>query len=329
VPTEACFGLETGPVPTPGDGEVLLRTEWLSLDPYMRGRMSDAPSYAPPVGVGEVMVGGTVSVVVASNNPRFPVGARVVAYAGWQDYALSDGAGLTLLPPSLTRPSLALGVLGMPGLTAYAGLLDIGAPKPGETVVVAAATGAVGSVVGQIAKLSGCRVIGIAGGAQKCAYAVEELGFDACLDHHDPNLAKLLREACGEGIDVYFENVGGKVFEAVLPLMRTLGRIPVCGLIAGYNAEKLPDGPDRSPLLLGAILRKRLTVRGFIVSQDFPHRMPDLLRDMGPWIESGRVKFREHVIEGLERAPEGLIGLLRGDNFGKVVVRVGDAPTSP
>ncbi len=324
APVAENFRLEEAAIPEPGDGEVLLRTSWLSLDPYMRGRMSDAPSYAPPVGIGEVMVGGTVSRVERSKNPRFPEGALVVAYSGWQDYAVSNGAGLALLDASLAtaRPSLALGVLGMPGFTAYMGLLDIGNPKAGETVVVAAATGAVGSAVGQIAKLKGCRAIGIAGGADKCAYAVSELGFDACLDHHDADLPTKLRAACDKGIDVYFENVGGKVFDAVLPLMNTLGRIPVCGLVSGYNAERLPEGPDRSPVVLGAILRRRLRVQGFIISQDYGARLPEFIREMTPWVADGKVKFREHVVKGLEGAPAGLIGLLRGDNFGKVVVEV-------
>lgn len=323
APTAECFRIEEGSVPDIGDGQVLLRTVWLSLDPYMRGRMSDAPSYAPPVALGDVMIGGTVSRVERSKNPRFSEGALVVAYSGWQDFAVSDGTGLALLDASMPRPSLALGVLGMPGFTAYMGLLDIGQPKPGETVVVAAATGAVGSVVGQVAKLKGCRAIGIAGGPEKCDYAVKELGFDACLDHHDSDLAAKLRAACEKGIDVYFENVGGKVFDAVLPLMNTLGRIPVCGLIASYNADRLPEGPDRSPLILGAILRKRLKMQGFIVSQDYGPRLPEFLGEMGPWVASGQMKFREHVIDGLEKAPEGLMGLLRGDNFGKAVVKVG------
>lgn len=232
APTAANFQFATTAVPTAGPGQLLLRTVYLSLDPYMRGRMSDAASYAASVAVGATMVGATVCRVHSSQHAGFAVGDWVLAYTGWQDYAVSDGTGLTKLDPAMTRPSYALGVLGMPGFTAYMGLLDIGAPKPGETVVVAAATGAVGSVVGQIAKLKGCRVVGIAGGSEKCRSAVEELGFDACIDHHSPDLAALLAAACPKGIDVYFENVGGKVFDAVLPLLNAAARVPVCGLIA-------------------------------------------------------------------------------------------------
>ncbi len=322
APTQDSFRIEEEAVPSLSEGQVLLRTVWLSLDPYMRGRMSDAPSYAPPVGVGEVMVGATVARVQASRNAALPEGTLVVAYSGWQDYAVTDGRGLQVLDAGMAHPSLALGVLGMPGFTAYMGLLDIGQPQPGETVVVAAAAGAVGSAVGQIAKLKGCRVVGIAGGADKCDYATKELGFDACLDHYADDLGARLAAACDKGIDVYFENVGGKVFAAVLPLLNTRARVPVCGLISSYNAERLPEGPDRSPLILGAILRKRLRMQGFIIGQDYGARMPEFLAAMTPWVASGAVKFKEHVVAGLENAPQGLIDLLAGKNFGKVVVSV-------
>ncbi|HZZ83933.1 MAG TPA: NADP-dependent oxidoreductase [Anaeromyxobacteraceae bacterium] len=324
APSPANFRLEEVPLPQPAAGQVLLRTVYLSLDPYMRGRMSDAPSYAPPVAVGEVMVGGTVSRVVESRNPAFQAGDRVLGYAGWQDYALSDGRGLTRLDAKMERPSLALGVLGMPGFTAYMGLLDIGRPQAGETVVVAAATGAVGSVVGQIAKLEGCRVVGVAGGEEKCRHAVGELGFDACLDHRLPELPARLAAACASGIDVYFENVGGAVFDAVLPLLNPRARVPVCGLISQYNASSLPPGPDRTPLLMGAILRKRLTVKGFIISEDYPSRFGEFQQAMGPWVAAGKVKYREDVVEGLENAPGAFMGLLEGRNFGKLVVKVGE-----
>jgi NADPH-dependent curcumin reductase CurA len=321
-PKASDFRLEELPVPTPGAGEVLLRTLWLSLDPYMRGRMSDAPSYAKPVGIGEVMEGGTVSEVVASNNPQFSVGDIVVDRTGWQTHSLSKGAGLRKLDPKLAPVSTALGVLGMPGMTAYTGLLEIGQPKPGETVVVAAASGAVGAVVGQIARIKGARAVGIAGGPDKCRYVKDELGFDDCVDHRAPDFAEKLKSACPKGIDVYFENVGGAVFDAVLPLLNVFARIPVCGLIAYYNATELPPGPNRVPQLFRAVLTKRLTIRGFIVT-DFAAKYGDFLRDVSTWIKEGRIKYREDIVEGLENAPRALIGLLRGENFGKVVVRVG------
>jgi NADPH-dependent curcumin reductase CurA len=322
APTLADFQLANSAVPVPGVGQVLLRTLFLSLDPYMRGRISDAASYAAPVALGEVMVGATVCRVESSQHPGFAVGELVLAYTGWQDYAVSDGAGLTKLDPQMAQPSHALGVLGMTGFTAYMGLLDIGQPKAGETVVVAAATGAVGSVVGQIAKLKGCRVVGIAGGADKCRAAVEELGFDACIDHHSPDLAALLAGACPQGIDVYFENVGGKVFDAVLPLLNAKARVPVCGLIAQYNATALPAGPDRSPLLMRTLLTKRIRMHGFIIFDDYAHRYPEFAQAMRQWLASGQIRFREDVVDGLENAPQAFIGLLEGKNFGKLIVRV-------
>lgn len=322
APTAANFQLVTSSVPSAGPGQVLLRTVFLSLDPYMRGRMSDAASYAASVAVGATMVGATVCRVETSQHAGFAVGDWVLAYTGWQDYAVSDGAGLTRLDPKMTRPSYALGVLGMPGFTAYMGLLDIGAPKAGETVVVAAATGAVGSVVGQIAKLKGCRVVGIAGGPQKCQAAVDELGFDACVDHHSPDLPALLLAACPKGIDVYFENVGGKVFDAVLPLLNSAARVPVCGLISNYNATRLPDGPDRNPLLMRTVLTKRIRMQGFIIFDDYGQRYPEFAKDMGQWLAQGKIKFREDIVDGLENAPQAFIGLLDGKNFGKLIVRV-------
>ncbi|MDQ7001883.1 MAG: NADP-dependent oxidoreductase [Ghiorsea sp.] len=314
--------LEIADIPQPEQGEVLLRTLYLSLDPYMRGRMSDAPSYAPPVGLGETMVGATVSKVERSLHPDFHSGDLVLAYAGWQDYAISDGHGLMKLAPEMAQPSMALGVLGMPGLTAYMGLLDIGQPKAGETVVVAAASGAVGAIVGQIAKLKGCRVIGIAGGDEKCSYVLDEVGFDACLNHHDPGFAQALNAACPDGIDVYFENVGGAVFDAVLPLLNSKARIPLCGLIANYNATKLPEGPDRMGLLMANILIKRITMQGFIVFDDYGDRYPEFFAQMSTWLKEGKIKFREDIIEGLEHAPQAFIGLLEGKNFGKLLIRV-------
>jgi NADPH-dependent curcumin reductase len=321
APVAEDFRLEEVAVPAPTAGQVLLRTRFLSLDPYMRGRMNDAPSYAPPVALGAPMAAQTVSVVEASQNPAWKVGELVVANAGWQDYGVSDGRDLVRIDPALERPSYALGVLGMPGLTAYVGLLDIGQPKAGETVVVAAATGAVGSVVGQIAKLKGCRVVGVAGGAAKCDYAVEVLGFDACLDHRKPELRERLVAACPKGIDVYFESVGGEVLYAVMPLLNVGARVPLCGLIAWYNLDKLPAGVDRTPALLSTVLRWRIKIQGFIIFDHY-HRFPAFFKDMSEWLRTGRVRYREEIITGLEQAPRGLIGLLAGENFGKLVVRV-------
>ncbi len=317
------FRLEAVPLPGLNDGEVLLRTLWLSLDPYMRGRMSDAPSYAAPVAIDAVMTGGTVSRVEASRHPGFAAGEMVLAMSGWQEYAVSDGAGLVKLPAAMPRPSYALGVLGMPGFTAYMGLLDIGKPRAGETVVVAAATGAVGSVVGQIAKIKGCRVVGIAGGAQKCAWAVDELGFDACIDHHSAELNALLAAACPAGVDVYFENVGGKVFRAVLPLLNARARVPVCGLIAQYQAGAGAAISDLTPTLMRTILVKRLTMRGFIIFDDYSEQFPQFREQMSKWLYAGLVKYREDIVEGLSNAPRAFLGLLEGRNFGKLVVNVG------
>jgi NADPH-dependent curcumin reductase CurA len=288
--------------------------------------MNAGPSYAKPVEVGEVMEGRAVGEVVKSNLPHYQPDEIVVAGSGWQEYALSAGNGVQKIDPMLRPISYALGVLGMPGLTAYTGLLNIGQPQPGETLVVAAASGAVGSVVGQIARIKGCRAIGIAGGEQKCRYVKEELGFDACLDHRQPDLAERLKAACPSGIDIYFENVGGAVFEAVLPLLNNFARVPVCGLIAHYNATELPAGPNCVPLLMRNTLVKRLTFRGFIV-WDFAAQYPDFIRDMSGWLREGRVKYREDITDGLENAPRELIGLLKGENFGKKIIRVRADPT--
>ncbi|MFY2736157.1 NADP-dependent oxidoreductase [Pseudocitrobacter faecalis] len=318
------FRLEETNVPEPAEGEVLLRTVYLSLDPYMRGRMSDAPSYSPPVELGAVMVGGTVSRVEESRHPNFKAGEWVLGYSGWQSYDVSNGDGLVKLGDAPEHPSWSLGILGMPGFTAYMGLLDIGQPKAGETLVVAAATGPVGATVGQIGKLKGCRVVGIAGGPEKCRHAVEVLGFDLCIDHRAADFAEQLASACPTGIDVYYENVGGKVFDAVLPLLNTSARVPVCGLVSGYNATDLPDGPDRLPLLMGTLLKKRIRMQGFIIGQDYGHRIGEFQEEMGRWVQEGKIKYREQIIDGLENAPAALIGLLKGENFGKVVIRLSD-----
>jgi NADPH-dependent curcumin reductase CurA len=300
---------------------MLIRSIYLSLDPYMRGRMNAGKSYARPVDVGEVMEGRAVGEVVESQHPNYSAGDVVVAPIGWQEYMSSDGAGVQKIDPSLGPISLALGVLGMPGLTAYTGLLNIGQPRPGETLVVAAASGAVGSAVGQIGKIRGCRVVGIAGGGEKCRFVKEELHFDDCLDHRQADLAARLKAACPAGIDIYFENVGGPVFEAVLPLLNDFARIPICGLIAHYNATELPSGPDHLPLVMKDTLIKRLTFRGFIV-RDFASQYPQFLEEMGRWIQEGKIKYREDITDGLENAPRELIGLLRGENFGKKIIRV-------
>src|SRR5215475_4893589 len=320
-PKPTDFRIEEYAVPTPGPGEVLLRTIWLSLDPYMRGRMSEGPSYAAPVPIDGVMEGETVSEVIASNNPDFAKGEIVRTRAGWLTHAISSGKGLIKVDPKLAPISTSVGVLGMPGMTAYTGLLDIGKPQPGETVVVAGASGAVGSAVGQIAKIKGARAVGIAGGKDKCDYVKRELGFDDCLDHREHDLAAKLKFACPKGIDVYFENVGGAVFEAVFPLLNNFARIPVCGLIAHYNdTEARP--PKWAGMMMRAVLTKRLTVRGFIVS-DFASRHSDFLRDMSQWVREGKVKYKEFVTEGLDSAPSAFMGLLKGANFGKQLVRVG------
>jgi hypothetical protein len=288
----------------------------------MRGRMSDAPSYTAPVAVGDVMVGGTVSRVDSSRHPDYQPGDLVLGYGGWQDYALSDGTGLTRLDARMTHPSLALGLLGMPGFTAYMGLLDIGQPKTGETVVVAAASGAVGSVVGQIAKIKGCRVVGIAGGADKCRFVVEELGFNACIDRRSAGLPRQLADACPKGIDVYFESVGGAVFDAVLPLLNTCARVPLCGLIAHYNDTGLPQGQDRLGLLTRTILTKRIRMQGFIIFDDYGHRYGEFSQQMSAWLAEGRIKYREDKVDGLENAPAAFIGMLEGRNFGKLIVAI-------
>jgi hypothetical protein len=321
IPAPTDFRLEETPVPVPQDGQVLLRTEWLSLDPYMRNLMEKVgPGYAEPVPLNGTMVGGTVNRIVASRHPRFKAGDLVLGAAGWQGYALSDGSNLMPVG-GLARPSLALGALGMPGFTAYVGLLDIGAPRAGETVVVAAATGAVGSMVGQIAKIKGARVVGIAGGTDKCRYAVEELGFDACVDHRDPRFAERLAAACPDGIDVYFENVGGAVFDAVQPLLNLNARVPVCGFISHYNGAAM-DGPDRLPAWMATLLAKRIRMQGFIILDHYATRFDAFRDDMSAWLAAGSIKVREHVVDGLENAPAAFIGLQEGRNFGKLVVRV-------
>ena len=314
--TEADFRMVESPLPVPGDGQVLIRNHYLSLDPYMRGRMDDAPSYAENVKVGDVMVGGTVGEVVASKNPKFKPGAMVGGYAGWQDYGLSDGKALSRIDTSIAPASWYLGVLGMPGVTAWIGLLDICQPRAGETVVVSAASGAVGSVVGQLARIAGCRVVGIAGGPEKCGYCVNDLGFDACVDYKADGWRKALSAAAPKGIDVNFENVGGEVLDAVLSRTNAFARIALCGLVSQYNATEAYGVKNFRFLLIN-----RIRLQGFIVSE-YLDKWPRVLQELAGHVAAGRVKYRETVADGLENAPSAFIGMLRGLNFGKQVVKL-------
>ena len=321
VPVAANFRLEEVAITEPAEGEVLVKVHYLSLDPYMRRRMDDRASYAPPVALGAVMVGGTVGEVLESRHAEFKAGDFVEGMGGWQSHAILKGEGLRKINPADAPISTALGILGMPGMTAYTGLLTIGKPQAGETLVVAAASGAVGAAVGQIAKLKGCRVVGIAGGPAKTRYLTEELGFDAAIDHHADDLPQALAAACPKGIDIYFENVGGKIFKTVLPLLNPFARMPVCGLISHANETSLPEGPDGVPDLFRAVLTKKLTIRGFIV-HDFADQAPAFRKDMQDWIRQEKIRYREDIVEGLAQAPDAFIGLLQGRNFGKLLVHI-------
>ena len=321
APTANDFSLVETAIPELAAGEVLNRTIYLSLDPYMRGRMSDRESYAPPVQLGSVMVGSTVSQVVKSNNPEFSVGEFVVGYDGWESYAIAKAETLRRLDPKQLPISAALGIAGMPGMTAYFALLDIGKPQPGETVVVSAAAGAVGAIVGQIAKIKGCRAVGIAGSDEKCAYVVDELGFDACINRRTQDLNSALKAACPDGIDVYVDHTAGPILEAVLQQINLGARIPLVGLISQYNAETLPPGPNLMPLLV-----KRALIKGFLVG-DYLARQAEFLHDISQWLHAGKLKYKEDIVNRLENAPHAFLGLLQGDNFGKLIVRVGDDPT--
>lgn len=318
------FRLEEHDVPPPADGQVLLRVLFLSLDPYMRGRMNDAKSYAEPVAIDAVMEGGTVAQVMASHHDDFKPGDIVLAHAGWQTHAVVGPKQIQRkLDPDKAPISTALGIYGMPGFTAWAGLKEIGKPQKGDTLVVAAASGPVGGTVGQIAKMRGARAVGIAGGAKKCAFVRDELGFDVAIDHHADDFSDQLKAACPDGIDVYWENVGGKVWEAVLPLLNEHARVPVCGLVAHYNDTELPTGPNRAPALMASILTRSLTVRGFI-QQEFVRRKFDFLGEMGGWLAAGEIQYREDIVDGFENAPKAFIGMLNGGNFGKLLVRVAE-----
>ena len=314
---ESDFRIVETPVPSPAEGQVLIRNLWLSLDPYMRGRMNDARSYAAKVELGEVMTGETVGEVIESKNSKFKPGDAVAGRVGWQQYALSDGRDLRPIDPELVPLSANLGVVGMPGVTAWVGLYDIGQPKSGETVVVSAASGAVGSVVGQLAKMRDCRVVGIAGGKEKCDFVVRELGFDACIDHRAGNLAAALAEATPKGIDVYFENVGGPILDAVLLRCNPFARIPLCGMVSQYNATSDRYGVQN----LMMCVAMRIKLQGFIVS-DHMQRWPQALKELAEGVRSGKIKYRETVTQGLENAPRAFIGMLKGENFGKQLVKL-------
>jgi NADPH-dependent curcumin reductase CurA len=312
--SEANFRIDETPLPQPAQGEVLVKNLWLSLDPYMRGRMSDAKSYVKGVELGEVMVGQTVGEVVSSRNEKFKEGDKVLTQLGWQLFGTTTEA--TRVDEKRAPLSCYLGVMGMPGMTAYFGLKDIGQPKRGETVVVSAASGAVGSVVGQLAKIWGCRAVGIAGGGQKCAYVTRELGFDACLDYKAANLKEALRQACPSGVDVYFDNVGGQIFDTLLTQMNLHARVVVCGLISDYNATE--------PYAIRnwrAVLVNRIRLQGMIVF-DWKERYGEATKALGGYFGEGKLKYRESVIEGLDNAPRGLIALLKGENFGKQLVKL-------
>ena len=323
-PRLADFRLEETSIPIPGPGQVLLRVEYLSLDPYMRGRMDDRESYAPPIPLGTVMPGEAVATVVSSRHPACSAGDTVSAHTGWRTHAVLDGANLREVDPAIAPVTTALGVLGMPGFTAYSGLHAIGKPAPGETVVVAAASGPVGSLVGQLAGIAGARAVGIAGGSEKCAYVKDELGFDVAVDHRSPEFAAKLAAVCPDGIDVYFENVGGAVWQAVLPLLNKFARVPVSGLIAQYNAIGPSKGVDHLPATMRAILSKSLTLRGFINYDFASEYYHAFLREVGAGIANGRIRYREDFVDGLEKAPEAFIGMLEGRNFGKLIVRVNE-----
>ena len=329
APTAQNFRLESADMPTPGAGEILVEVQYMSLDPYMRGRMDDAQSYAAPVPIGGKMEGGSVGRVIASNADQFTKGDTVFGPFGWATHAVANAQMCRKLDPNQAPITTALGVLGMPGFTGWFGLTEYGRPKEGETLVVAAATGPVGSMVGQVAKSMGLRVVGIAGGPEKCKLAVDHFGFDACLDHHAyddaGSLRKALKEECPKGIDIYFENVGGKVLEAVLPMMNQHGRIPICGMIAWYNegglganaAEQTLTGPK----LWRTILVNFLSVNGFIISNHW-NRIGEFHKAIAPKIADGSIAVQEDITEGLENAPDAFIKLLTGGNTGKAIVKL-------
>ena len=322
LPKPSDFALVDTPIPEPSDGELLVRNIYMSVDPYMRGRMRDIESYIPPFQIGEVLSGGAVGQVVESNHPDYRTGDLVTGVEGWRQYYTTDGTSQRKIDPAAAPLSTYLGVLGMPGITAYVGLLDIGKPKEGETLFVSAAAGAVGSLVGQLGKIKGCRVVGSAGSQEKIELLTGQLGFDAAFSYKGADLHEELAESCPDGIDVYFENVGGPMLEAVLAHMNPFGRIPVCGMIAHYNDEEATPGPRN----LFSVISKRLLMQGFICT-DRLDRLGDFTREVGGWLREGKVKYRETIVEGIDHAVEAFIGMLRGENIGKMLVQVGDDPT--
>jgi NADPH-dependent curcumin reductase CurA len=322
-PKDSDFELAQTPIPEPAEGEILVRNVYMSVDPYMRGRMNETKSYVPSFQVGKPLQGGAVGQVLESRHDAVSPGDWVNTMMGWREYYVADGSSVMKIDAELAPVSKALGVLGLTGWTAYVGLLDLGQPKEGETVFVSAACGAVGSIVGQIAKLKGCRVVGSAGSAEKVAKASSEFGYDEVFNYKEETPADALNRLCPDGIDVYFENVGGDHLEAALPRMNTFGRVVLCGLISHYNDTEMRPGPSIVPALAN-----RLTIRGFIISDHFD-RLPDFLRDMGGWLKEGKITDEETVVEGIENAPAAFMGLLRGENRGKMLVKVGpDAPVA-
>lgn len=323
-PAEANFALREAPVRQPGQGEVLLRTLYLSLDPYMRARMYEGANYAAGASLDAPMVGATVSRVIASNHPGYGVGEIVESGHGWQEFSLSDGAGLRRIDPALAPVTTALGVLGMPGQTGYTALVRHGRPEPGQVVLVSAASGAVGSVVGQTARMTGARAVGIAGGAAKCAFLVDELGFDAAVDHHAQDFAARLAAACPDGVDIYFDNVGGPIFASVLPLLNAEARVLVCGTVS-VDRNRPGSAPASGSMqdLLSAALVKRLTIKGFIYTDpDLMALEPEFRARVGGWVRDGSLRYREDIVDGIEAAPRAFLGLFEGANFGKLLVRV-------
>ncbi len=314
---ESDFEIVDRPIPQPGPGEVLVRNIWLSLDPYMRGAMDPVRSYRATLKPGDLMVGGTVGQVMQSDNPKLPVGSYVVGQLGWQAYGVSDGKDLRIVDAKAAPLSAWLGVVGMPGVTAHYGLMQIGKPKAGDTVVVSAASGAVGATVGQIAKLKGCRVVGIAGGKEKCDYAVKELGFDACIDYKAEDMHAQFKAATPDRVDVYFENVGGQILEMVAARLNTFARVALCGIISQYNLTK-PEGFTG----MRHLLVNRASITGFIISDHLPY-WPGAIGELAGWLQQGKLKFRESVADGLPNAPAAFIGMLAGKNFGKQLVRIG------